>query len=157
MKPPLALLGLLSLALFSGCESLSDATTSVREKLAARDQPRTHRYQAPPRATYAAARAAVEQMGFRFVRGGAAEGELEAVSGLSSSDTLRGSRQIALRLRLTPALDGGTEAALRLTEVIEGDSRGRAGQGTATPLRDTPFYEVFFRNVQAAIDAPKKG
>jgi hypothetical protein len=157
MKPPLALLALLSLALFSGCESLSDATTSVREKLAAREQPRTHVYRAPQRATYEAARVAVEQMGFRLVRGGAAQGELDAVSGLSSSDTLRGSRQITLKLRLRAALDGGTEAALRLTEVIESDSRGRAGQGTETPLRDTPLYEVFFRNVQVAIDAPKKG
>jgi hypothetical protein len=157
MKPPLALLALLSLALFSGCASLSDATTSVREKLAAREQPRTHLYQAPQRATFEAARVAVEQMGFRIVRGGAAQGELDAVSGLSSSDTLRGSRQITLKLRLQSTLDGGTEAALRLTEVIEGDSRGRAGQGTATPLRDTPLYEVFFRNVQVAIDARKKG
>lgn len=157
MKPPLALLALLSLALFSGCASLSDATTSVREKLAAREQPRTHLYQAPQRVTFEAARVAVEQMGFRIVRGGAAQGELDAVSGLSSSDTLRGSRQITLKLRLQSALDGGTEAALRLTEVIEGDSRGRAGQGTATPLRDTPLYEVFFRNVQVAIDARKKG
>ena len=63
MKPPLALLALLSLALFSGCESLSDATTSVREKIAAREQARTHLYQAPQRATYEAARVAVEQMG----------------------------------------------------------------------------------------------
>ncbi len=157
MKPPLALLALLSLALFSGCESLSEATTSVREKIAAREQPRPHLYRAPQRATYEAARVAVEQMGFRFVRGGAAQGELDAVSGLSSSDTLRGSRQITLKLRLRAALDGGTEAALRLTEVIESDSRGRAGQGTETPLRDTPLYEVFFRNVQVAIDAPKKG
>ena len=157
MKPPLALLALLSLALFSGCASLSDATTSVREKLAAREQPRTHLYQAPQRVTFEAARVAVEQMGFRIVRGGAAQGELDAVSGLSSSDTLRGSRQITLKLRLQSALDGGTEAALRLTEVIESDSRGRAGQGTATPLRDTPLYEVFFRNVQVAIDARKKG
>ena len=157
MKRPFALLALLSLALFPGCESLSEATTSAREKIAAREQPRTHLYRAPKRATYEAARVAVEQMGFRFVRGGAAQGELEAVSGLSSSDTLRGSRQITLKLRLKAALDGGTEAALLLSEIIESDSSGRAGQGTATPLRDTPLYEVFFRNTQVAIDAPKKG
>ena len=43
-----------------------------------------------------------------------------------------------------------------LSEVIESDSRGRAGQGTSAALQDTPLYEVFFRNVQLAIDAPKK-
>ena len=157
MKRPLALLALLSLAAFTGCESLSDAAGSVREKFAASEQPRTHAYKTAQRATYEAARVAVEQMGFRFIRGGAAQGELEAVSGLSSGDTLRSSRQITLKLRLTATLDGGTEAALLLSEVIENDSSGRAGQGTSTPLRDTPLYEVFFRNVQLASDASKKG
>ena len=157
MNRPLALLALLSLATLSGCESLADATSSVREKIAAREQPRTHLYPATQRATYDAARVAVEQMGFRFIRGGAAQGQLEAVSGLSTSDTLRSSRQIALKLRLNATLDGGTEATLLLSEIIENDSSGRAGQGTATPLRDTPLYEVFFRNVQQSLDAPKKG
>lgn len=156
MKRPFALLALLSLAAFAGCESLSDATSSVREKIAAREQPRTHTYKAPQRATYDAARTAIDQMGFRFIRGGAAQGELEAVSGVSSSDTLRSSRQITLKLRLNSSLDGGTEAALLLAEVIESDSSGRAGLGTSAPLRDTPLYEVFFRNVQLALDAPKK-
>jgi hypothetical protein len=156
MKRSLALLALLSLAVFSGCESLSDATSSVREKLSAREQPRTHTYKAAQRATYDAARSAVEQMGFKITRGGAAQGELEAVSGVSSGDSLRTSRQITLKLRLSASLDGGTEAALILFEVIENDSSGRAGIGTSTPLRDTPLYEVFFRNVQQAIDTPKK-
>ena len=156
MNRRFVLCAVLSLAVFSGCESLSEATTSVRDKLAAREQPRTHTYQAAQRPTYEAARVAVEQMGFRFIRGGAAQGELEAVSGLSSGDTLRSARQIILKLRLNPTLDGGTEASLLLSEVIESDSRGRAGQGTSVALRDTPLYEVFFRNVQLAIDAPRK-
>lgn len=156
MKRPSVFLALLSLAVFSGCESFSDATSSVREKLSAREQPRTHIYKAPQRATYDAARIAVERVGFRFIRGGAAQGELEAVSGLSSSDTLRGSRQVTLKLRLNATLEGGTEASLLLSEIIESDSSGRAGQGTSTTLRDTPLYEVFFRNVQQALDAPKR-
>jgi hypothetical protein len=28
---------------------------------------------------------------------------------------------------------------------------------TETPLRDTPLYEVFFRNLQNALNAPQKG
>ena len=151
MKRPFVLCAVLSLAALSGCESLSEASSSVRAKLAAREQPRTHTYQAAQRPTYEAARLAVD-----FIRGGAAQGELEAVSGLSASDTLRSSRQFTLKLRLNPTLDGGTEASLWLSEVIESDSRGRAGQGTSAALRDTPLYEVFFRNVQLAIDAPKK-
>ena len=156
MKRPFVLCAVLLLAALSGCESLSEASSSVRGKLAAREHPRIHTYKAAQRPTYDAARLAVDQMGFRFIRGGAAQGELEAVSGLSSSDTLGSSRQYTLKLRLNPTLDGGTEASLWLSEVIESDSRGRAGQGTSAALRDTPLYEVFFRNVQLAIDAPRK-
>jgi hypothetical protein len=156
VKLPSVLFALWALFALSGCESLSEASSSVRDRLIAREQPRRHVYKAPQRSTYDAARLAVEQMGFRFLRGGAAQGEIEAVSGLSSGDTLRSSRQITLKLRLDATLDGGTEASLWLSEVIESDSRGRAGQGTSTPLRDTPLYEVFFRTVQTGIDAPRK-
>jgi hypothetical protein len=158
MPRPFIPAALIALVLgLSGCESLSDATSSVREKLAAREEPRTHSYTTPQRATYEAARVAVVEMGFKVTRGGAAQGELDAVSDVSSNDTLRGSRQITLKLRLRPALDGGTDASILLQEIIESDSSGRPGMGTATPLRDTPLYEVFFRTVQQKLDAPRKG
>jgi hypothetical protein len=143
-------------AFFSGCESMSKATTKVRDTIAAREQPRTHLYKAGQRATYEAAKTAVDQMGFKFVRGGPARGELEAVSGVASGDTLRSSRQIVLKLKLSAMTDDTTEAGLVLSEVIEADSSGRAGMGTATQLKDTPLYEVFFRNVQLVMDSPKK-
>jgi hypothetical protein len=60
-----------------------------------------------------------------------------------------------MKIRLHALPDGGTELSVTLTEIIEADSRGRAGQGTATPLRDTPLYEVLFRNVQQALDSQK--
>ena len=60
-----------------------------------------------------------------------------------------------MKIRLKPALDGGTEVRVTLEEIIEADSRRRAGQGTSTPLRDTPLYEVLFRNVQQALDSQK--
>ena len=158
MKFPLVALGLIFAVVFlAGCESLSDATGSVREKVAARQQPRTKVFVADPRATYAAARVASDRMGYRFLRGGAAQGELDAVSGLSSGNDLRSARQVSMKVRLHAALDGGTEVSVVLTEIIEADSSQRAGQGTSTPLIDTPQYEVFFRQVQQAIDAAKSG
>ena len=62
-----------------------------------------------------------------------------------------------MKVRLHAALEGGTEVSVVLTEIIEADSSQRAGQGTSTPLIDTPQYEVFFRQVQQAIDAAKSG
>src|SRR4051812_2782027 len=47
---------------FAGCESLSDATQNVRDKVAARDEGRTKTYAAPSRAAYEAVRIAANQM-----------------------------------------------------------------------------------------------
>ncbi len=62
-----------------------------------------------------------------------------------------------MNVKLNATLDGsGTEVSLILKELIETDSSQRAGQATATPLRDTPQYEVFFRTLQQVLDAAKK-
>ena len=152
MKPVLLSLGILVAGLFVGCETAS----GIREKFVAREQPRTRGYAADPRTTYEAARRAAEQMGYRYIRGGPAQGELEAISGIGSNDTLRSARQISMNVRLAATLEGGTEVSLMLKEIIEADSVQRAGQATSTTLRDTPQYEVFFRNVQQALDSAKK-
>lgn len=132
----------------AGCESVSDATSAVRERMAARDQPQVKTFAAPPRATYDAVRAAATDMGYRFVRGGPAQGEFEAISGLRSGETIGSARQIAMKVTLKPTLDGtGTEVSVRLREIIEADSSNRAGQATEAPLRDTPQYDVFFLRV----------
>jgi hypothetical protein len=143
--------------LLSGCDSLSDATLNVREKFAAREEGRTKNFPVPSRVAYEAVRVAANQMGYRFLRGGAAQGELEAVNGVSSGDSLRSARQISMKVRLHAADEKSTDVTLRLTEVLEGDSSGRAGQATESPLRDTPQYEVFFREVQKALDARAGG
>ena len=146
-------LALAGLAL-AGCESISDAAGNVRAKFDSRSDARTRIYAAPPRATYAAARAAAEQMGYRFLRGGAAQGELDAMSGIAPGETNRSSRQIAMKVRLHATLDAAeTEVRVRFSEIIEPDSRNGAGVATETSLRDTPHYEVFFRNVQQELDA----
>jgi len=142
--------------LLAGCESMSDATSAVREKLSERAAPQTRTYPAAQRAVYDAARTAAEQMGYRFVRGGAATGVFEAISGVREGERVGSSRQLSLKAKLDPARDGGTAVVVRITEIIESDSSNRAGLATETPLRDTPQYEVFFRGIEQALAAPKK-
>lgn len=144
-----------AITVFAGCESMSDMKDGVRERFRARNEPKLRSFAADQRATYAAALSAAKQMGFRVTRGGPAQGKLEAISGLVTSDSLNSSRQIALKLALSSGSNGGTEMSLWLDEIIEADSARRLGQGTSTPLRDTPLYEVFFRTVQQALDAAK--
>jgi hypothetical protein len=43
-----------------------------------------------------------------------------------------------------------------LKEVIEADTYERQGFATESPLRDTPYYEVFFSNLGQALTTPKK-
>jgi hypothetical protein len=143
------------LALSGGCESVSDATGAMRDRMAARDQPQVKTYAADPRATYEAVRAAATGMGYRFIRGGPSQGEFEAINGVRSGETIGSARQISMKVALKSTLDGkGTEVAVRLKEIIETDSSNRAGQATETPLRDTPQYDVFFKRVGTALGVP---
>ena len=139
----------------TGCESFSDATTTVREKFAAREAPRSRTYASDQRTTYDAVRTAATQMDYRFVRGGPAQGEFEAVSRVGSGEQTGSARQLSMKVKLEKALEGGTAVNVRITEIIEADSSNRAGLATETPLRDTPQYEVFFRRVGEVLAAPK--
>ena len=146
---------LAALAVLTGCESLSSATGAVRERLAAREEVKTHTFSAPPRVAYDAVRTAATQMGYRYVRGGPAQGEFEAVSGVRAGETHGSARQITMKVRLRATLDGtGTEVAVSLTEIIERDSSNRAGQATGTALRDTPQYEVLFQRIGQVLASP---
>ena len=140
----------------AGCESVSTATSGVRERITPREEPRTRKFDAQPRLVYEAVRAAAGQMGYRFVRGGPAQGEFEAMSGVREGEAVGSSRQLTMKVTMRRTLDGtGTDMTLRITEIIEPDSSHRAGQATEAPLRDSPQYEVFFRRVEQALGAAK--
>jgi len=94
-------------------------------------------------------------MGYRFLRGGPAQGRFEAVNAVRAGDTHGSARQLHLRARLQAARDGdGTDLTVRLTEVLERDSSNRPGHATETPLRDTPQYDVLFRRIEAILQSP---
>ncbi len=144
----------LAAVLLWGCNS--DLPDEVRSALGPREAPRTQVFQADKKAAYEAVRAAVDEMSFNFVRGGPATGELEAMSAVASGDEPNSSRQILMKVHLTPAGDAGTEVQVSLIETLEADSSNQPGMATETPLRDTPLYNVFFRDVQNALNAPAK-
>ena len=65
---------------FAGCESVAEATSAVRERMAGRDETKARSFAAQPRVTYDAVRSVAADMGYRFVRGGPAQGEFEALA-----------------------------------------------------------------------------
>lgn len=156
MKRLILILAAAGALALGGCESLADATSGVRERLAERNAPKVRSFPAEARATYEAVRAAATQMGYRFVRGGPAQGEFEAVSSVRGGEQMGSARQLNLKVKLERALDGGTQVSVRITEIIEADSSNRAGQATETPLRDTPQYEVFLQRVGQNLGLPAK-
>ena len=136
----------------AGCGSVgSDFTTNVREKF---DGPtyRTKVFAADERVVYDAARQAVDKLGFRFVSGGAAQGRIQALSGLTASDSLQGARQLSMTVKLGPVA-AGTEVAVLITEQVEDDFNKGAGQATETTLRESPLYEVFYREIAQGLTA----
>jgi hypothetical protein len=138
--------------LCAGCDEIPD---SLRDRIDGAEAPHVRVYAADQRTTYAAARAAVDELGFRFVKGGPATGELEALSALAPGDNQGSTQQFSLKATFSPTPDGGTEASLWLKEVVEADSANRQGFATESPLRDTPLYETFFRAIQQGIDGKK--
>ena len=139
-------------ALFlAGCES--DVSESVASALSPREAPRSRVFQADSKAVYPAARAALDEMGYRFEKGGPAEGKIEAISGISSGEDTGSSRQVSLKVHIEPTADASCEVTASFTEIIESDSSNQPGMATQTPLRDTPLYEVFFRNIQQGLKA----
>jgi hypothetical protein len=154
MKTIPMIAALAAAALLSGCESgLPD---DVRSALGPREAPRTRVFQADQKATYAAVKAAADEMGYKFEHGGPAEGRLEAMSPINRGDDPGSARQVSMKVTLSPAAESGTEVEVSLVEVIEEDTANQPGMATQTPLRDTPLYEVFFRNVQTALGATPK-
>jgi len=137
----------------AGCGSVgADLKTSVSEKF---DGPtyRTKVVTADGRAAYDAAKQAVEKLGFRVVGGGAAQGHIDALSGLSANDSLQGASQLVMKVKLSPVAAGGTTVAVLLTEQVQDDFNKGAGQVTETPLRESALYEVFFRTVEQGLAA----
>lgn len=155
MKIPAALFLIAASLLSSGCESLSVAAGSVRERITAREETRERTFAATPRATFDALKIAAAQMGYRQTRGGPAQGEFEAISAVAPGDRHRTSRQVLMKARLSAGLDGrSTILGVSLSEVLEEDSSHRPGLATRTALRDTPQYQVLFQRVSDALGVP---
>jgi hypothetical protein len=141
--------------LLAGCEQVPE---SIRERVpgGGAAQPRVQVFQADPKATFAAAKAALDQMGYKFTGGGPAQGRMEAMSEISPGDWPGSSHQFSLHADFRPAPDGpGTQVTVRMTEVIEADSTNHPGQGTENALTDTPLVDVFFHAIQQNL-APQK-
>lgn len=107
-----------------------------------------------PRDVYGSVRAVVTRLGYRVVRGSAAQGDLEAVSAVVPGGDPGSSRQLVLRVRLTPAQEG-TTVRVRVAELREADSSRRAGHATEAPLPPGPRHEALLAELGRELTAQK--
>jgi hypothetical protein len=153
MKPTLLYFSLICLVL-AGCDSVSEQISAPFVQ----PQPKSRVFAADQRTTYAAARAALDDMGFGFARGGPAQGMLEALSSVQTGEgaSLSGARQLQLEAHFSSAADGGTQVDVVMHELIQSDLNQQPGMGTSTLLRDSPVYEDFFNAIGRHLVAGNK-
>jgi len=142
-------LGIFALV-FAGCETVRN---DVREHFSAPQyQPKI--VNVDQRKAYDAARAALVKMGYKFERGGPAQGVIHALGPINTSASGPGTaRQVWFDAKLSPALEGGTKIEVLFSQLIEDDFNKRPGEGALTPLRESSIYEVFFGYVDEILKA----
>jgi len=141
----LSFLFIFSLVFVAGCEDISD---TIHNYVPDKPQASVHVFNADPRKTYAAAKAALEQIGFHYVSGGPATGRLYAISDVSAGDSQGSSHQFTLTANFHALIDGsGTSVTLNLTEVIEADTQKHQGMGTEAGLKDTALVNIYYRAI----------
>jgi hypothetical protein len=149
---PILAFGILAFSL-GGFSAVTDKIRDLREQAATRGTPHVRTFATDRRTAYAAAVAALPKVGLQYQRGGAAQGELEAISAQAAEGNGNRRSQVVLTVRLADTLDGGTEVRAWLEEFIETDFRKSSGRATGAPLPDHALYDDFLR---ALADGLKK-
>jgi hypothetical protein len=139
---------------FAGCGSVHSAKDTVREHWTARYEGRTKAFATEQKEAFAAAKYAAGQLGFRMTKGGAAQGILEAVSTVQSDASLRGSRQMSLKLRISKE-SAGVSVTVLLTEIVADDFNKASAMGMETALKDSPLYELYFGHMGQYLSGKK--
>jgi hypothetical protein len=135
----------------AGCSNVTDKLRDLREQAATRGTPHVRTFAADRRTAYAAAVSALPKVGLKYERGGAAQGELEAIGEPAAEGNGNRRSQLVLTVRLADTLDGATEVRAWLEEYIETDPRHASGRATGAPAPDLALYEAFFNALAAGL------
>jgi hypothetical protein len=147
------LLGAAIASLLAGCASIHSVRESVRERFVG-TPPRVRTVQGDEKQVFAAARRALAKLGFQFERGGPAQGELEAISGIGTGDDFHSSRQRTITIHLLPGAEGHVEVEVWMKEIVESDFDRATSPATEAPLRDPAAFDAFFDALQEELQAP---
>lgn len=153
MKSLFAVAALCSALFFTGCES-TQMPSSWREKINGPTY-RNEVFSADRALVFAAAKAAVLDMGFTVSKAGAAQGIIEGYHKVVAGDSLQSATQRLVSVRVSDD-PGGTQVEVLFSQVVQDDFSKGPLLGTTTPMRDTPLYEVFYRGIRESLAGAAK-
>jgi hypothetical protein len=137
-------LTLCSVALFSGCDSMS---SRVHDRFTA-VAPQTRTFAADRRAVFNAGLVAVKNVDLLVGRKSLTQGLIEAYAPIRSGDAIHDTRQTTLKINLTEADGGQTQVALLVSENTEGNFPGGVSE---QDLRQHSLYELYFTALQQVL------
>lgn len=127
---------------------------SMKDRVGERFDPTTagvtRFFKGEQKAVHAAAKTSLASMGFRVVRSGAAQGIIEAVSGLESDSSLRSSRQLRVKIFIDD-IGAFTQVRASISEILEDSFNKGSALATEVPILNTPYYDIFFRGIEKQI------
>ncbi|MDP3073244.1 MAG: hypothetical protein Q8N18_23330 [Opitutaceae bacterium] len=132
------------LACLAGCESVS---SRMSERFAT-VPPQLKLFQASNSDVFQAAQHVLKQMDYTLTRTAIAQGIVHAKSRVIPADSLGGTRQFMIELRLSGAAEGPTEIAMLLRQGVEGDFRAGPQQET---LREHGLYAAFLSALERTL------
>ena len=134
-------------ALLAGCESMHSIRDSVRERFTG-VPPHVRVVKGDEKQIFAAARLAMAKLGYQYVRGGPAQGELEGATRIGAGDDFHSARQREITINLVPGEPGMIEVRVWLKEIVESDFDRATSPATEAPVRDAVAYDAFFDELQ---------
>lgn len=140
----LLLLALCSIALLTGCDSMS---SRVHDRFTA-VAPQTRVFPADRRAVFDAGLVAVKNIELLVGRKSLAQGLIEAYAPIRQGDAIRDARQTTLKITLTETDDGQTQVGLLVSENTEGSFPGGVSEQN---LRQHSLYELYFSTLQQVL------
>jgi hypothetical protein len=148
MKPKLvcSVLALVVASFMGGCESMGD---SLAERFSPAPVVRT--FEAAPEHAFAAAKGALEAMGYTIRHARVKTGVIEATGRLSIDDSFRSSDQHLCRVDITPTPDGAALVRLEVREASEERTNAGAMRQSERVLPFGGTHERFFAELQSRL------
>lgn len=134
----------LSLLFLSGCESVSE---NMRDRFSP-VPPKVRQFEGDVRTVFTAAQLAFKRLDFVLTDSSGAPTRLEASSRITTSESMRDSRQLVVTVRFHETGEGKTEVAALVSLQVENSSLGGS---SAQNKREHGFYEMFFSTMQEVL------